>query len=328
MLEIVKARALMKDLVSELGLPQPGWAYGESTKIPRPALSTPNWKGHDLQAAMLPKLEHKSAVELNEIFAGYVAEYVSPDGEPYRHAFHHIKEEFGLNRSDAALLLPARRGAAANTPEDVAYGLGIILWCCHALGHQLLYGKDWALVICGPYTLGIDQGKTSCGYEEWCIELDHKLNWQEFYERPRSAGTSEAEELYYLFTRARTPGREDHDALLQATMVLTWAAKNQQGTLASSFYFEGATKPLIPYIMKRVIQSASPVAELKELLVPRICSAATYSSIAKNLRWGEQLWTEQECRQFVESVLDQLAITTTRKGKTHANSNHWKGGGR
>lgn len=326
MLEIVKARALLDDLVELFGLPQPGWAYGEPTRIPRPALVAQSWGKHDLQAAMLPKVQTKTPEELNEIVAGYIAEYLSPEGAPYQHAFSYVKEEFGLNRSDQTLLFPARRGASLGVcDEDAAYGFGILLWCCHAAGYQLLYGQDWALVLCGPYTFGIDTGRTTCGYEQWCIEVPVQMDWQQFYESTREAGTNEAEELYYLFTRARTPGRDDHAQILQATMVLAWATKNQQGTLASHFYFPGASKPLIPYIMEQVLESPSPVTRLQELLVPRLCSQSKYATITKHLRWGEQLWTEQECRHFVESVLDQLAITTIRKGKTHANSNHREG---
>lgn len=331
MLVLDSAKQLMALLSQHLGKPPVGVYPEPNRAIPRPALVADDWRFFNLQGHTEPKnCKYMDPENLHEFFNGFVVDYLHDKYVPEDHAFAYINSGLELRERDAAMLLPTRKGRPVHTKEDAMYGLGIILWCAQAMGYQLLYGKDWAIVLVDEHTsIGVDQGKVVCNVEKNVIDVPAQ-DWVEFFESPREGGGNEPIEIFQLYKRARSHANKDWKALSQAVSILTWSNRRLHRMLVSTHYFKGATLPLVEYITQSAMQSDNPVGTLRKLLVPEFTTASHFRDLTSEDLYYQGLWESKEVEEFIENTLRKLAIPGTqnnnnKKGKSHVDRNHRQG---
>lgn len=303
MMQLADARALMTDLMKKVGISTATYRRRESCLVPRPPFfaSFTEWKGHNLHNPMKVQLrEDLSPKDWEELFGEYVDLYIAfKEGE--EHPFSFIKKRFEIDRRDHQNLFPSRRRI---DEFDVMYGLAVILFCAYSSGHQVLYGKDWALAIVGDVVFGVDDHKTVAKYPALCVDVP-KVNWKSMFEDYREPGKITSTTLSSLYTRSGNKRFPDVEQRKLSTSTVLWTAINEEKRLdAQCLYSDVTSSSVEDYIAGKVLdaQDFDKLRTFKSLMVPTLVTGAMFDAEMADKQIAIMFMNREQIRQLVRDI--------------------------
>lgn len=313
MLTMNESRQLLGELKRKLKPMTPAYIAKQTVDIPRPALffRESEMYGLNLHNALKPRfVRPPGEQDLSTVFAAMIETYFL-DKNLKQPPTQMLKQFMQIDVRDHSNLFPP---FMPKNYSSVMYAMGIAMYCAYAAGHQLLYGKDWAIVSMGDHTFGVDKGFSVSEYSACEVQVP-PMNWRSFFEWPRESGYTKSKTLASLHARAQSDPLDTH-----AAQVLIWAADREADVLEAEYFFTNAKSDLAEYAAARLQNLSGPerLTKLRSILVPKVLSQSMFSKAVDDAQVGLMFSDTAQTESLIHRMLcNSGLLINNKKGPTN-----------